>query len=337
MNFEKEKIVAIVNPKLPLDEKSDYLRNKIQHEIHNALSKLNEIIDQNTKVIPKNFPIPEITVKDILIDEHVDFIKEHPNKRKFRLVIFQNSIPNSTEYDWVPKHKIRFVIEYIVSEGDIHWHVSSNNYSARVMGKISQLDIVLLDIFVDILIEGSLSRNRKFRHLYSKNRLNNIINSTEKIKFITIQTKKTIDPNLNYFPFSTFFRILNANKIDYDIPNLVVFWEKYLFYVQGILNEIPKVRNSNDLIKLIPQSYQKQINKVRLKKGFEVKCSNNGHYKFIMLIKSEIGSTAKVKRQLDTLFKGKVTKNKTNFIPLEFSHVLNGLNHLLLRVTFEKI
>jgi len=334
MSLEKEKFIGVVRP-VAISKRDDKFINNIQHEILLAKDELKEIFHQSTKIIPNNFTLPEINIKDILGDNHVQIISDNVDKKKFCLIIFNNFIPNDVNINWVINNEIRFIIEYIVADTDVFWEESSNNYSARVNGRINELKEIFLDIFMDTIIEDSLLKNDHFRHLFQNKSLFNIIHSKNKINFINNNYHVKVNKNLNYYPFATLFR--NSNEERYDVKNLLFFWQKYLFDIIGQANDMHKVSSIEDIIKLIPRKFHGQINYSNFSKTFLEKCKNSGIYLYVWLVKSPIGSPAKVIKQIDSIFKGKPKRGKFTIIPLSFAHRVNSIEHLILTGKFEKI
>jgi hypothetical protein len=333
--MEKEKIIAVVDDINPLKRNLE-LRNKIQMEIIEAKKALAKIFHENSKVIPNNFPLPDIRVKDILVKEHVTCISNNIEKQKYRIVIFQKDIPNDADFDWIPKNGIRFVLEYIVSDEKLQWKESTNHYSAKVVGKVTDLKELLLDVFVDILIEGSLSKSKQFKKDFQNKNFTNQINTKEKCCFIKKMKNISLNDNLNYYPFSSLFKSSSNNSFDYNIHAILTFWQEYLLYLTGDLEKLPKVSNLSDLIELIPKKYQGQINHGQLESMFINKCATNGLFEFIWLRKSPIGATERVKRQLETVFTGKPRIGSSTIIPFAFSHSINGIEHLVIVIKFQK-
>jgi len=333
MSLDKEKYIGVVRTE-QLSEQDGSFSRDIKHEVTLAKDELNKIFHHSTKILPKNFELPEIDIKNILGDNHVQILSSHNCKEKFCLIIFSNFILNNTKIDWVVDNEIRFIIEYVVTDKEISWEESTNNYSARVNGRFDALKEVFLDIFMDTIIEDSLSKHRDFKSLFNNKTIFNNIHSRSKVNFINKNYPERININLNYYSFASIFK--NSSEEKYDVKGLLCFWQKYLLELNGQLINLRKVSSLKDIKEIIPKKFRGQFNEQSFLKLFSEKCKNKGLYYYVLLIKSPIGSTSEIISQLRSIFGWKPKIGNFTIIPFSFVHMLNGIEHLISKDVFEK-
>lgn len=327
------KTIAIAEESNPLKQNM-LLQSNILLIIEEVRNKVHEMFHQSNQLIPINNELIEIQEIYISKKHHINAVINHVEKESIRMVIFEEPIDNQHEKDWVLKNSIKFLLEYVFSAEKNEFVISPNDYTIRVYGSLYFLKCTLLDIFVDMLIELSLSKNKDFKKLFKDANFSNVVNSKRKVEFAVNNLNKGLNPNLKYLSFSSFFR--DSNLI-YEIPELVLFWQKYLYSFHSINNKHPLIKEHEDIYKYLPVKISGNINRKKLKSKFKKNCRDNGFYKLLILRKSSIGLKAEKKAQLDAIFNGDSKLGNLTIIPLSYNGMTNQLEHLFHSIIFEKV
>lgn len=193
--------------------------------------------------------------------DHVTAIIQDGERTKFRLAIFpEEIILQNVDPIWLPDNKIYYLIELIIKEGKVVWTNSENHYSAKVYCSLQDLLSVIVDIFLDIIIENGFSKKELLDTYYNKN-----VSSLKSVQFFTKAifinnfSDEKINEKINYYPFTSLFKklniSLNTDKQDkrlssvYDANGLLNFWETYLLKKQEFVKENIRITQKENLAK----------------------------------------------------------------------------------------